>query len=286
MSRPQPEAPTQPALAPGLYIVASPIGNLGDLSARAADWLRRVDVVACEDTRVTAKLLRAAGSARPMLRFDDHAAPRDVERLVARMARDSVALVSDAGTPLVSDPGFVLVRAAQQAGIPVTTAPGPCAAIAALSVAGLPADRFFFAGFLPPRAAAREKALRALVAVPGTLIFHEAPQRLAESLAAMAASFGNREAAVVRELTKLHEEVRRGRLLDLAHHYAAQAPRGEIIVLVAPGEDPAADVGAVEEALARALESMPAGKAAASVAAAFGVPRKDLYARALELRRS
>ncbi|MFQ3595003.1 MAG: 16S rRNA (cytidine(1402)-2'-O)-methyltransferase [Sphingomonadaceae bacterium] len=278
-----PAAPPDPALPPGLYIVASPIGNLGDLSARAADWLRRADLIACEDTRVTARLLKAAGSTRPMLRFDDHASGRAIESLVARMAHESVALVSDAGTPLVSDPGFALVRAARAAGIAVTTAPGPCAAIAALSIAGLPADRFYFAGFLPARPVARESALAALVAVPGTLIFHEAPPRLAESLAAMADVLGDRDAAVARELTKLHEDVRRGRLSELAAHYGSHPPRGEIVVLVAPAEAPLPDAAAVDAALRRALESLPPGKAAASVASAFGVPRSGLYARALEL---
>lgn len=274
---------TAPALAPGLYIVASPIGNLGDLSLRAADVLRRADLIACEDTRVTATLLRAAGSTRPMLRFDDHVARTRVPELVERLAHGSVALVSDAGTPLISDPGQELVRAARAAGIKVTPVPGPCAAIAALSVAGLPSDRFFFAGFLPARAAARDAAIAGLVAVPGTLVFHETAPRLAATLAALARILGDRPAAVARELTKRHEEVAIGRLTELAARYADTPPRGEIVLLVGPGEAAAASDADVDAALVRALATMAPGKAAASVAAAFGRARGPLYARALAL---
>ncbi len=270
-------------LAPGLYIVASPIGNLGDLSPRAAAILRAADLIACEDTRVTATLLRAAGSNRPMLRFDDHRSRALVPELVQRMASQAVALVSDAGTPLVSDPGHDLVRAARAAGIPVTTAPGPCAAIAALSIAGLPSDRFFFAGFLPSRAAARDAAIAALVAVPGTLIFHETAPRLAATLAALALHLGDRPAAIARELTKRHEEVVTGRLSELAARYAGAPPRGEIVLLVGPGEAGPSTDDEIDAALRRALGSMPPGRAAASVAAAFGRPRGPLYARALAL---
>ncbi|WP_194744598.1 16S rRNA (cytidine(1402)-2'-O)-methyltransferase [Thermaurantiacus tibetensis] len=278
------DGPAAPApLAPGLYIVATPIGNLADLSPRGADILRRADLIACEDTRVTATLLRAAGSRRPMLRLDDHRERARTDALVARMARESVALVSDAGTPLVSDPGFVLVRAAREAGVPVTTAPGPCAAVAALSISGLPADRFFFAGFLPAAPRAREAAIAALAAVPGTLIFHETAPRLAATLAALAAILGDRPAAVARELTKRHEEVVTGRLAELAARFAQSPPRGEIVVLVGPRAEEAATDDEVEAALRRALATMPPGRAAASVAAAFGVPRGALYARALAL---
>lgn len=276
-------------LPPGLYIVATPIGNLGDLGARAADILRRADAVVCEDSRVTARLMRHAGATRPLIAFHDHSPDRLLGALVARLGTEALALVSDAGTPLVSDPGHELVQAALAAGHRVTTAPGPCAAIAALSIAGLPANRFFFQGFLPPKAKAREQAIAGLVAVPGTLVFYETGPRLAATLAALRDGLGDRPAAVARELTKLHEEVVRGSLAGLAARYAATpAPRGEIVLLVGPRQGDAVDLaqGAdaeVEAALRRALASMPPGKAAASVAAAFGLKRGDLYARALAL---
>lgn len=277
--------PSERALPPGLYIVATPIGNLGDLSPRAADILRRADLIACEDTRVTAKLLRHAASDRPMQAFHDHSPPALAARLLDRAVAESIALVSDAGTPLISDPGHALVREARARGLSVTTVPGPCAAIAALSIAGLPADRFFFAGFLPAKAQARDTAIAALLAVPGTLVFHETGPRMAASLAALAAILGPREAAVARELTKLHEEVVRGLLPDLAARYAAAPPpRGEIVLLVAPASEAAASgADEVDTALRHALRSMPPGRAAASVAAAFGRSRGELYARALEL---
>lgn len=275
-----------PPLSPGLYIVASPIGNLGDLSARAADWLRRADLVACEDTRVTAKLLARAGSRRPMLAFHDHSTPAEREALLDRMALEAVALVSDAGTPLISDPGHDLVRAAHARGLAVTTAPGPCAAIAALSIAGLPCDRFFFQGFLPARAQARDQAIEALVAVPGTLVFHETGPRLEATLAALLRILGDREAAIARELTKLHEEVDRGRLAGLLDRYRTRVPRGEIVLLVGPRAEQAAagTVDEVDAAIRRALVTHSPGKAAASVAAAFGLPRGEIYQRVLAMR--
>ncbi|WP_448586059.1 16S rRNA (cytidine(1402)-2'-O)-methyltransferase [Thermaurantiacus sp.] len=275
------------ALNPGLYIVATPIGNLGDLSPRAAGILRTADLIVCEDTRVTAKLLRHVGSTRPMLACHDHSPPEVGDEVLARAASAAVALVSDAGTPLVSDPGYRLVAEARRRGVPVTTAPGPCAAIAALSIAGLPADRFFFAGFLPTRARARDHAIAALAPVPGTLVFHETGPRLAATLAALARILGPREAAIARELTKLHEEVASGTLEELAARHAARPPpKGEIVVLVAPPRDgPRASRETIEAALTHALQTMPPGKAAASVAAAFGLPRGELYARALDLAR-
>lgn len=273
-----------PGLAPGLYIVAGPIGNLGDLSPRAARILREADVIACEDTRVTAKLLRAAGSDRPMLAYHEHSRAEVGEGLLERMASRSVALVSDAGTPLVSDPGHELVRAARQRGIPVTTAPGPCAAIAALSISGLPSDRFLFAGFLPARAVARDKAIAALAALPFTLIFYESGPRLGATLAALATALGPREAAVARELTKLHEELVTGTLTDLASRYGSSPPRGEIVLLVGPPEAEVATADALDQALEAALRTMAPGKAAASVAAALGLPRGEVYARALDLK--
>lgn len=242
------------------------------------------DVVACEDTRVTAKLLRAAGSERPMLPYHEHSGPDVEARLLDRLARESVALVSDAGTPLVSDPGYSLVREARARGLAVTTAPGPSAAITALSVSGLPSDRFLFAGFLPAKAVAREKAISAVAGIPATLIFYETGPRLAASLAALAAALGPREAAVARELTKRHEELVTGTLPDLAARYAGTEPKGEIVLLVGPPAEEVSSEDALDEALLTALKTMPPGKAAASVSAALGLPRGDVYARAMALK--
>ncbi len=278
-----PDAGAEP-LPPGLYIVAGPIGNLEDLSPRAARYLRQADVVACEDTRVTAKLLRAAGSDRPMLPYHEHSGQHVEERLLERMSREAVALVSDAGTPLVSDPGHGLVRAARARGLSVTTAPGPSAAIAALSVSGLPTDRFLFAGFLPAKASARDKAIAGVAGVPATLIFYETGPRLAATLAAMATALGERQAAVARELTKRHEELVSGTLAELADLYRGTEPKGEIVLLVGPPAEEVAPAEALDQALRAALLTLPAGKAAASVAAALGVPRAEAYARALALK--
>ena len=271
-------------LSPGLYIVAGPIGNLEDLTARAARILREADVVACEDTRVTAKLLRAAGSDRPMIPFHDHSPPHVTARLLERMGRESVALVSDAGTPLISDPGYGLVREARARGIAVTSAPGPSAAIMALSVSGLPTDRFLFAGFLPPRAVARDKAIAGLAGVPATLVFYETGPRLAATLAALAAAMGPREAVVARELTKRHEEVLNGTLETLAARVAGTEPKGEIVLVVGPPADEVTGAEALDQALRTALRTMAPGKAAASVAAALGIPRGEAYARAMALK--
>ncbi len=276
--------PDNGRLAPGLYIVAGPIGNLEDLSPRAARFLREADLIACEDTRVTAKLLRAAGSERPMLAYHDHSPAEVEERLLARMARESVALVSDAGTPLVSDPGHELVRAARARGIAVTTAPGPSAAIAALSISGLPSDRFLFAGFLPAKAVARDKAIAALAGVPATLIFYESGPRLAAALEALSRALGPRQAAVARELTKRHEAFVEGTLDTLAERFAETEPKGEIVLLVGPPAEEVSSADALDQALRTALQTLPAGKAAASVAAALGVPRGDVYQRALQLK--
>jgi 16S rRNA (cytidine1402-2'-O)-methyltransferase len=282
---PEPDArPQEKRLAPGLYIVAGPIGNLEDLSPRAARYLREVELVACEDTRVTAKLLRAAGSDRPMLAYHDHSAPEVAERLLERMRRDAVALVSDAGTPLISDPGHALVREARARGIAVTTAPGPSAAIAALSISGLPADRFLFVGFLPAKAVPRDKAIAGLAGIPATLIFYETGPRLAATLAALAAALGARPAAVARELSKRHEELVAGTLDELAARYAGTEPKGEMVLLVGPPAEQVAPAEALDRALIAALATLPAGKAAASVAAALGVPRGEVYARALALK--
>jgi len=273
------------ALSPGLYIVAGPIGNLSDLGPRAADILRRADVIAVEDSRVSAKLLRHAGSDRPMLPYHDHSDERVRARLVERMASEAVALLSDAGTPLVSDPGYKLVRDARAAGRIVTTVPGPCAAIAALTLSGLPTDRFLFMGFLPPKTKARADVLTEVAALRATLIFYESGPRLSASLADMAAVLGDREATVAREISKTYEEVRNGALTELAQTYAQAPPKGEIVVVVGPpAEAPAASAEDADILLRDALARLPVGRAASEVAASTGLDRRTLYTRALELK--
>lgn len=273
------------ALSPGLYIVAGPIGNLSDLGPRAADILRRADVIAVEDSRVSAKLLRHAGSDRPMLPYHDHSDERVRARLVERMASEAVALLSDAGTPLVSDPGYKLVRDARAAGRIVTTVPGPCAAIAALTLSGLPTDRFLFMGFLPPKTKARADVLTEVAALRATLIFYESGPRLSASLADMAAVLGDREATVAREISKTYEEVRNGALTELAQSYAQAPPKGEIVVVVGPpAEAPAASAEDADILLRDALARLPVGRAASEVAASTGLDRRTLYTRALELK--
>lgn len=273
--------------SPGLYIVATPIGNLGDLTLRAATVLKSADVIAAEDTRVTAKLLRHLGARVPLVAYHDHSDAAVRDALVARAANEVVALVSDAGTPLISDPGYKLVRDARAAGRQIVTLPGPCAAIAALTLAGLPTDRFLFAGFLPSKAKARSDAIAELAGVRATLVFYESGPRLGASLAALAAGLGNREAAVARELTKLYEECVTGTLAELAARYAEAPPKGEIVVVVAPPPSDAAedgDDGDIDAALAEALDTLPVAKAAKAVAARFGRERSDIYARALALK--
>jgi len=273
------------SLSPGLYIVATPIGNLGDLSPRAADVLSRADRIAVEDSRVTARLLQHIGVRRPMTPYHDHNAESVRPGLVARMATEAVALVSDAGTPLISDPGYKLVRDARAAGHAVVTIPGPCAGVAALTLAGLPTDRFLFLGFLPPKAKARADAIAEVAGVRATLVLYESSPRLAATLAALAEGLGDREAAVTRELTKKFEEAVTGTLSTLATRYAEAPPKGEIVVVVAPpGEAPPADEAEAETALAEALTRLPASKAAGEVAKRFGLDRKTLYARALEMK--
>lgn len=272
-------------LAPGLYIVATPIGNLGDLSPRAADVLARADVLAVEDSRVTAGLLRHIGAKRPMLPYHDHNAEHVRPGLVARMAGEAVALVSDAGTPLISDPGYKLVRDARAAGHAVVTIPGPCAAIAALTLAGLPTDRFLFMGFLPPKQAARASTIAEVAAVRATLVFYESGPRLAACLAALAEGLGDREAAVTREISKRFEEAVTGTLSSLAARYADAPPKGEIAIVVAPpGEAPPASDTDVDAALAEALTRLPAAKAAGEVAKRLGLDRRALYTRALAMK--
>ena len=274
-----------PDLAPGLYIVATPIGNLGDLSPRAADVLSRANTIAVEDSRVTAGLLRHIGVKRPMTPYHDHNAEHVRPGLVARMATEAVALVSDAGTPLISDPGYKLVRDARAAGHTVVTIPGPCAAVAALTLAGLPTDRFLFCGFLPSKAQARATAIAEIAGVRATLVLYESGPRLAVSLAALAEGVGDRDAAVTREITKRFEEAVTGTLSTLATRYADAPPKGEIVIVVAPpGDAPPAAEDAVDAALADALTRLPAAKAANEVAKALGADRKALYARALAMK--
>lgn len=273
-------------LEPGLYIVATPIGNLGDLSPRAAETLRKANLVLAEDTRVTGKLLAHAGAKTPMRRYDDHSSDRDRAELVSRLGSMAVALVSDAGTPLISDPGYKLVRAARDAGHQVRTIPGPCAAIAAITLSGLPSDRFLFAGFLPAKAKARADSIAGLAAVRATLVFYESGPRLADSLAALAAGLGTREAAVAREITKLHEECVTGSLAELAKRYEVAAPKGEIVIVVGPphAAEAASDAD-LDSTLKEALKNASPSRAAADAAQRLGIPRKRAYARALELSR-
>ena len=271
-------------LPPGLYIVATPIGNLGDITMRSAETLARCDLVACEDTRVTAKLLRHLGLRKPMWRYDDHSDEGSREKLVEAMRNQAVALVSDAGTPLISDPGYRLVRRAREEGLMVTSLPGPSAAVVALTLSGLPNDRFLFAGFLPVKEKARADALKELASVPATLMFYETAPRLVKSLEAIGTVLPGREVAVARELTKLHEECRTGSPEELAAHYSAHPPRGEIVLLIAPpGEEVAGEVD-IDALLIEALQYDKASQAAAQVAKATGLDRKMLYARAMELK--
>lgn len=272
-------------LSPGLYIVATPIGNLGDLSPRAAAVLSSADVIAVEDSRVTAGLLRHIGTKRPMVPYHDHNAEGVRPGLVARMGHEAVALVSDAGTPLISDPGYKLVRDARAAGHLVVTVPGPCAAISALTLAGLPTDRFFYLGFLPPKQHARAEAIAEIAAVRATLVLYESGPRLAATLAALAEGLGDREAAVAREITKKFEECVTGTLSQLAERYAEAPPKGEIVIVVAPpGEAPPPDADTADAALLEALGRLPVSKAAGEVAKKLGLDRKLLYARAMELK--
>lgn len=269
----------------GLYIVATPIGNLGDMTVRAIDTLRRCDVVACEDTRVAGKLLKHLGFSKRLWRYDDHSDAAARQKLVEMMRDHAVALVSDAGTPLISDPGYRLVREAREAGIAVTSLPGACAAITAMTLSGLPNDRFLFAGFLPVKDKARADALGALAAVPATLVFYETGPRLVKSLDAIDRALPGRAVAVARELTKLHEECRTGTAEELAAHYAAQPPKGEIVLLVGPPPPEVADDSDPDDLLRAALETLKPSQAAAQVARVTGLDRKALYARAMELGR-
>jgi 16S rRNA (cytidine1402-2'-O)-methyltransferase len=283
--KPQPPALSTAPLAPGLYIVATPIGNLRDITLRALDVLAAADLILAEDTRVSAKLLGAYGLKNRLERYDEHAAERARPKVLQALAEGRrIALVSDAGTPLISDPGYRLVREAVEQGAAVIPIPGPSSVLAALSVAGLPTDRFLFAGFTPPKSAGRRALFAELAPIRASLVFFEGGSRLAASLADMAAVFGPREAMVGRELTKLYETCLRGPLDALAADPALAAPKGEMVVVVAPGADAAATPEDAETALAEALTRLGPSEAAAEVAAALGLNRRDLYRRALDMK--
>lgn len=288
MARPLPTPTLDDApLAPGLYVVATPIGNLRDITLRALDVLARADLVLAEDTRVTGKLLSAFGLSAKLERHDEHAAERARPKALALLAQGGrVALVSDAGTPLISDPGYRLVREAAAAGHPVHPLPGASALLAGLSAAGLPTDRFLFLGFPPPKSAARRMFLSEFAGVRATLAFFEGGSRLSDCLADMAQVLGGeREAVVARELTKLYESFYRGTLAELAADPQLDGPKGEIVILVGPGRDAQATAADADAALADALTRLKPADAAAEVAKALGLPRRDLYRRALELKR-
>lgn len=274
-------------LAPGLHIVATPIGNLGDVTLRALWVLRHVDRILCEDTRVTAKLLARFGIEKRLDPYHDRNADRARPAILESLRRgETLALVSDAGTPLVSDPGYKLVRAAVAEGLPVTAAPGPSAALTALTLSGLPPDTFLFAGFLPPRSAARRRALEAWQALTATLIFFEGPSRLTDALTDMAEILGDRPAAVARELTKQHEEVRRARLRELADLYHNTGPpRGEAVIVVGPPEPPVSASDAdLDARLRRLLRRRSLRDAVSELAGETGISRRRLYERALALQ--
>lgn len=272
---------------PGLYIVATPIGNLGDITRRAATVLGQANVIAAEDTRVTAKLLAHLGIRVPLIPYHDHSDERVRDALISRMANEVVALVSDAGTPLISDPGYKLVRDARAADRHIVTLPGPCAAVAAMTLAGLPTDRFLFGGFLPAKEKARADVIAEFAGIKATLLFYESGPRLGKSLAALAKGLGPREAAVAREITKLYEECVTGTLTELAARYADAPPKGEIVIVIAPpGEvQPAAsDDAVVDAALRTAIADKPVAQAAKAVAKLYGLDRHAVYARALALK--
>lgn len=274
-------------IEPGLHVVATPIGNLRDISFRALSTLAAADAVIAEDTRVTKTLLAHYGISTPLVAYHEHNAKVIRPHLLARLeAGATLALVSDAGTPLVSDPGYKLVQEALEQGAHVTSVPGPSAVLAALVVAGLPTDRFFFEGFLPHKSGPRRARLAELAQVPGTLVFFESPRRLAETLADCAAVLGARAAAIARELTKVYESVRRGSLGELAAALAQEEPpKGEIVLLVAPPEAGAAEIASadLDARIAEALGVYSVKDAASVVSAATGQPRRQVYARALEL---
>jgi len=288
------QAVEPPRLTPGLYVVATPIGNLRDITLRGLETLTAANVIACEDSRVTRKLLAHYGITTPLTPYHEHNAAAARPKLLARLAAgEAVALVCDAGTPLISDPGFKLVRAACEAGHAVTAAPGASAALAALTVAGIPTDRFFFEGFLPPKDGPRRTRIQELARIPATLILYESGPRVARTLAALAAEFGARDAVICRELTKLHEEVRRGDLATLARAYQSGAgeaveTRGEFTIIVEPPAADASPPGAdeIDALLRRLLRNSSVKDAVSEVSAATGRPRREIYQRALALSES
>jgi 16S rRNA (cytidine1402-2'-O)-methyltransferase len=271
-------------LAPGLYVTATPIGNARDITLRALDALKGCDLIAAEDTRVTSKLLAIHGIARPLTAYNDHNAERERPRLLERLRQQKrIVLVSDAGTPLVSDPGFKLVRAAIEEGVSVHVLPGASAVLAGLALSGLPSDRFLFAGFLSSKTGERRTALEELKSERATLIFFESGPRLAACLKDMAEILGPRSVAVAREITKLHEEVRRGSLADLAQAYEQErAPKGEVTLLVSGAPRAEIDYVVVDEALVKALTFMPLKPASELIAGLLGISRHAVYARGLE----
>jgi 16S rRNA (cytidine1402-2'-O)-methyltransferase len=272
-------------LEAGLYIVATPIGNLSDLSPRAASILAGADLIAVEDSRVTARLLHHIGAKRPMKPYHDHSDDSVRRDLIARMASEAVALVSDAGTPLISDPGYKLVRDARAAGIPIVTIPGPSAVISALTLAGLPTDRFAFFGFLPSKAAARATTIAEAALFRGSLVFYESSTRLAAALAALADGLGDRPAAVAREISKKFEQTVCGSLSDLAGRYRDAPPKGEIVIVVGPpGEKAPVGAGEIDAALRAAMTRLSPSRAAAEVAEVLGLKRRDVYERAQALK--
>jgi len=278
------DEPLERPLLPGLYIVATPIGNLGDITMRAVDALARCAAIACEDTRVTAKLLKHLGLRKPLWRYDDHSGEKDRERLLDAARSEVIVLVSDAGTPLISDPGYRLVRQAREQGVMVTSLPGPVAAVVGLTLSGLPNDRFLFAGFLPSKEQARASELAELGSIKATLVFYETSPRLVKSLEAIAAVLPGREVSVARELTKLYEECRTALPAELIEHYTAHPPKGEIVLLIAPPGEVTVDDADVDAMLLAALEHDKPSQAAGQVAKATGQDRKVLYARAMELK--
>jgi 16S rRNA (cytidine1402-2'-O)-methyltransferase len=276
-----------PALPGGLYLVATPIGNLADISLRALAVLAAADVIACEDTRISRRLTEHYAIATPLTAYHEHNAAAVRPKLLARLAQgDVIALISDAGTPLISDPGYKLVRAAHEERHLVTVLPGASAVLAALNVAGLPTDRFLFDGFLPPKQSARRARIAELARIPATLVLFETGPRIGDALADLAEGLGERDAAVCRELTKLHEEVRRDSLAELALAYAGDAEtRGEFVIVVSPPQEAALASGEeLDDLLRRALSHSSVKEAVSDVASATGLPRRDVYRRALELK--
>ena len=278
-----------PALAPGLYLVATPIGNLSDITLRALETLAAADAIACEDSRVSRRLLQHYGIAVPLTPYHEHNAASARPKLLERITGgEAIALISDAGTPLISDPGFKLVREAHERGLSVSAIPGASSVLTALVSSGLPTDRFFFEGFLPPKAAARNARIRALLHIPGSLVLFESGPRIADCLAALAAILGDREAAICRELTKLHEEIRRDTLPALASHYAGEAEtRGEFVLVIAPpAEQAPAAAGDIDGLVRAAMTRLSVKDAVAEVVAATGWQRRDVYQRALDIAKA